>query len=461
MLSPIFTLCKTAKFHIIEVAVTGECKPKINIQLDWNCDYTRTIIESTCARRPWCTLNPPTRTDCCSGLTLQVADFENIIWENVVSGQHRASSYLVRKGLSRKAQLSLQIRRHVAKNPKSILRNAVPHTVIIETWNAFDDVKIDFGFGLSTSFDFPSMQRAPLRERLEWILNELHHSHFNFSDDQEQPVYILKPSVTNKGADISLITSWDELLDTLGAASDLREWVLQHYLANPLLLQDGHKFHLRVYILCVGALRVFVFQDILVLFAAHKYESNAFANMFAHLTNTARGIQDTTFDELRYIKLVRDLPKMLCNEYPKRFPSLEVALAFTQSVLDQVHVITSTLFAAYESEYSIFCPMPNCFELYGLDFFVADDGRVSLLEINPGPDFMQTGERLRNVIIQLWEQTFRIIVDTSVLDANVPFQAFEEYWKAFGAQHAADFVMVYSKEWSVNKLQGGPVISLH
>jgi tubulin--tyrosine ligase len=43
------------------------------------------------------------------------------------------------------------------------------------------------------------------------------------------------------------------------------------YISNPLLL-GGHKFHLRVYILCVGALKVFVFDQILVLIAAHKYD---------------------------------------------------------------------------------------------------------------------------------------------------------------------------------------------
>eukprot|EP01034_Spumella_vulgaris_P045608 gene45608-56821_t len=39
--------------------------------------------------------------------------------------------------------------------------------------------------------------------------------------------------------------------------------------------------------------------------------------------------------------------------------------------------------------------MANCYELYGLDFMVDNNMAVSLLEVNPGPDFKQTGDRLR------------------------------------------------------------------
>ena len=34
-------------------------------------------------------------------------------------------------------------------------------------------------------------------------------------------------------------------------APDLREWVVQRYIGNPLLV-GGRKFHLRAYVLCVG-----------------------------------------------------------------------------------------------------------------------------------------------------------------------------------------------------------------
>ena len=108
---------------------------------------------------------------------VQLSDFENIQWENVLAGYGRASSFIVRsascpslfpftialnfkpfdrKGLSRKAQLrwrkriisllsfidfylilkfhaySMQIRRHCSKHPNSTLKAAIPYTIILD-----------------------------------------------------------------------------------------------------------------------------------------------------------------------------------------------------------------------------------------------------------------------------------------------------------------------------------------
>lgn len=56
----------------------------------------------------------------------------------------RANSYFIRKGLSRKAQLSYYLKKFTSKNPKSILRRAVPESLVIDTWEAFED-KMNFG----------------------------------------------------------------------------------------------------------------------------------------------------------------------------------------------------------------------------------------------------------------------------------------------------------------------------
>lgn len=455
VLSPLFELKATDRFQVVELRTASPSSAwnvpqDVNILLNWNCPYTGAIIRATAGRRPWCKVKGQ---DCPTGI--EVADFEHILWEEVIAGKHSASSYLVRKGLSRKAQLSLQIRRFVAKHPQSVLCAAVPKTAIIETWNAFEDVKIDI-CGLSAAFDLPSMSRAPLRERLHWALSELHSTHFASDDRDPQQVYILKPSVTNKGADISLVRDWEQLLDALEAVPDQREWVLQHYLADPLTVSGGHKFHLRVYVLCVGALRVFVFQDMLVLIAARPYRPDDLTDLYGHLTNTARAAESDNFDETKFVKLLSDLPSLIRKQHPQYSQAAAEALAV--SVRQQINTITAELFAAYENEYSVFCPMPHCFELFGLDFMVSEGGQVSLLEVNPGPDFVQTGERLRGVIVQLWEQTFRIVADTAVLQPHST--GFDELWERQGSRVAPDFRMVYAKEWSVSKLQGGAGMTL-
>ena len=97
-----------------------------------------------------------------------------------------------------------------------------------------------------------------------------------------------------------------------------------------------------------------------------------------------------------------------------------------------MHAITSELFAAYESEYTVFAPMPHCFELFGLDFLVDASCGVHLLEVNPGPDFRQTGDRLKRVIVDLWEGTCALVLD--------------------GQAEAQHFTKVYDEAWSAAKI---------
>jgi hypothetical protein len=76
-------------------------------------------------------------------------------------------------------------------------------------------------------FDSPQLLQAPLRARLEWCLEE---AKAVFEEgDRTHWLWILKPSVTNKGADISVLPGgrWGAVLDALEGVPAVREWVLQ------------------------------------------------------------------------------------------------------------------------------------------------------------------------------------------------------------------------------------------
>ena len=62
--------------------------------------------------------------------------------------------------------------------------------------------------------------------------------------DPDPPLWILKPSATNKGSGILLVRVYDEALEAVYEESMIREWVLQRYVSPPLLL-GGRKFHIR------------------------------------------------------------------------------------------------------------------------------------------------------------------------------------------------------------------------
>ena len=87
-------------------------------------------------------------------------------------------------------------------------------------------------------------------------------------------------------------------------------------------------------------------------------------------------------------------------------------------LVSQMKALIAALFQAAFSETS-FQPLPNCFELYGIDFVFgyrgdADDAlqpQAYLLEVNCGPDLAHVGQRLLPNGIRLYEDVFRVAID--------------------------------------------------
>lgn len=79
---------------------------------------------------------------------------------------------------------------------------------------------------------------------------------------------------------------------------------------------------------------------------------------------------------------------------PGSTPAEQAATAI--SVLyGKMRTAVARFFDSYRGETSGFMPLPNAFELYGIDFLVDEDLNPWLLEFNPGPDLKQTGGRLK------------------------------------------------------------------
>jgi tubulin--tyrosine ligase len=71
-----------------------------------------------------------------------------------------------------------------------------------------------------------------------------------------------------------------------------------------------------------------------------------------------------------------------------------------------------------------FQPLPNAFELFGLDFMVDAEGTTWLMEVNAFPDFAQTGDELQDLVKNLMED----VVDVAIK----PFFRVEEGSKSSG-----------------------------
>ncbi|KAG2377341.1 hypothetical protein C9374_009252 [Naegleria lovaniensis] len=359
---------------------------------------------------------------------VQWDEYENIAWNLVMSHEPssslgleksktplRCNYYCVRKGLIRKAQFASVLNRYMTKKldkqETTCLKRSIPETYLYE----LDDPEY-FDESLYDIYEVVESLQENERKLQEGELMNL-------------TTWILKPSITNKGAEIFIFNSLEALRnyftqkheqhrseeeedeEQLDEDKDLsseqhvdlrqlREWVIQRYVDRPLLLCGGRKFHLRVYVVSVGALQVYVYDQILALFALRPFDMTRVNDTFSHITNTCVQVNEVDFKESESVKLFWNLDKEDAEH---------ISRTQLERIFEQVKEITGETFAAVSGELN-FMPLPHCFELYGLDFLVDENHQVYLLEVNAGPDFKQTGKELDSVIYNLFKQTAKVVL---------------------------------------------------
>lgn len=355
------------------------------------------------------------------GPLLQFRSYEAIDFEFALEKSDcLINAYVIRKALIRKHFLSTTIANWVVKHPDSVLKKHFKPAVDFELDYAefLDDALVE-AFELRESFE----KNADLepRDRDWWILKpgmsdrgqgirlfsteeELRSIFEEWevdepSDDEDEEAQ--NPTVdAMAGLEISGETTNSDYVIT----SQLRHFIAQPYIHPPLLLpsSENRKFHIRTYVLAVGALRVYVYKPMLALFATEPYappwEND---DLKAHLTNTC--LQETGERE-GSVRLFWDLDEALPTFVnPKG--------SWKDDVFSQICAITGEVFEAASRGMMVhFQPLPNAFELFGLDFMVDEHGVSYLLEVNAFPDFKQTGDDLKMVIEGLFTDVVEVAI---------------------------------------------------
>ncbi|KAG2077141.1 TTL-domain-containing protein [Suillus decipiens] len=342
--------------------------------------------------------------------------------DNVLS-----SSYTIRKALIRKHYLARCIHSYLTKHLDSVLKDAVPRT-----W----DLEISYADELDEMWS----------DQLWDLGNEI--------DASESQWWILKPGMADRGMGIRLFNSKDSLYqifeefeeysededqtgDTSVIISQLRHFVIQEYIPSPLLLDpnerssvsalgppenlQGHKFHLRAYFVASGALQLFMYDRVLALFASVPYASpmkkgdvnNAALeniDLTPHLTNTS--LQIDRGEE--GVRLLDELSG--CHILSGH--GTDCGALFTPEDIENIKVqMSSVLAETFKAALEMpihFQPLPNAFELYGVDFLVSHEPtgldslgnsrifQIKLLEINSEPAIELTGRRLHRILEDLF-----------------------------------------------------------
>lgn len=336
---------------------------------------------------------------------LQIGAYESLPFEHIMlhSDTSLTNAYIIRKALIRKHYLSTTAYNWVTKNPSSILKTNVKPACEFELDYAefLDDALVE-AWELQASFQSNGGKEA---EDREW--------------------WILKPGMSDRGQGIRLFSTEEELQsifeeweadapnsDDEGeeessasikdkddggdyiVTSHLRHFIAQPYIHPPLLLKDNpRKFHIRTYVLAVGALKVYVYKDMLALFASTPYippwSTTESSDLSAHLTNTCLQTGD-------HDGSIHSFFSLSATSFPSNITQ--------DGIFKQVCETTGEIFEAAAKGMMVhFQTLPNAFEVFGLDFLVDEKGTAWLLEVNAFPDFKQTGEELSGVVADLWE----------------------------------------------------------
>ncbi|OMH79936.1 putative tubulin-tyrosine ligase [Zancudomyces culisetae] len=361
--------------------------------------------------------------------TVYWVEYEDLPFEKILESERAGDSkiiscaYCIRKGLIRKVQVANNINYYNSKHKDSSLISGTPFTWIFE----LDD--IDY-------LDEVLIDNYDLKMKLE----ENESKEVGVVEGQSNKErFIIKPSITNKGEGIHIFDSIEGLEQILenefsmasdsedeeceeseeeeesttaqrqnqggllmagNITSQLKEFVVQKYVDNPILLRKygERKFHIRVYVLAMERMNVYVYREMLALFATNKYNTNDINDTHAHITNTC--VQPDG------VKQIENEAEGLVH----RFWDLGPDAIDVEHVYRQIKDLTGDLFKAVLSQPTSFQPWENCFEVFGLDFLVDSNQRAIFLEANAYPDFKQTGSKFDYLI----EGFFACVVKTLV-----------------------------------------------
>lgn len=417
--------------------------PAFYALVDYEDDYVQPLLLSAFKRLPCKLITALSSLPTPTAPLLQYRAYESLDFAHALSNPQTSlvNSYVIRKALIRKHYLSHTISSWLVKHPDSILKSHFKASVDFEIdYAEFLDEALVEAWELHESFT----RNAELQQIEQDLPDDEKERRGN-----EKEWWILKPGMSDRGQGIRLFSTLDELQgifedwdpdsdsdhddddargedeeqkqkqttsNTQGIiTSHLRHFVAQPYIHPPLLLNSenaagNRKFHLRVYVLAVGALKVYVYPEMLALFAADEYHSpssssttsaSAADELSRHLTNTC--LQDGTREGS--VQRFWELPSNLQNQSPSGDWKCDI---FTQicSVAGEVFE------AAARGQMVHFQPLPNAFELFGLDFLVDTDLSAWLLEVNAFPDMKQTGSELREGVVGgLIEEIVRVGVE--------------------------------------------------
>ena len=158
-----------------------------------------------------------------------------------------------------------------------------------------------------------------------------------------------------------------------------KDWVLQEYINNPLLVK-GRKFHIRIYYL-VYRTEAFVYNVGKIITAGEKYKREDYSNKKIHDSHITDSLQGMFFPES--LKLTKKREKEVWGQIIELFKDIKKL-----------------------GKFECFPESKDCYQIFGADLMITDNYQVKMLELNTKLGFNEfEGIRFNKYLIENEMQT--------------------------------------------------------
>ena len=216
-------------------------------------------------------------------------------------------------------------------------------------------------------------------------------------DTKDYNIWIVKPVGKSRGNGIFLIDNISDvpLNDT---------FLVQKYLSNPLLLDEGYKFDMRIYCLVtsVNPLEMFLYKDGFARVSNELYSMDI-SNIKVHLTNAA--IQNRQAKKSNNYEKIYGGSKISLDMLKYKLKK-QYKVDFAHVIWPQVKDIITKVFICCQNDIP-YCP--STFEMFGFDVIIDSNLKCWLLEINSSPSLERSNVLDDEIKLPLVKDIIKII----------------------------------------------------
>ena len=227
--------------------------------------------------------------------------------------------------------------------------------------------------------------------------------------------WIVKPGEnSNRGWGISVVHDMQEVRQLVATAGGInavgyqKTFIVQKYIDNPFLIHR-RKFDFRVYALvtCINkTLKGYFYEDGYIRTSSKEFDLENLDDKFIHLTNDAIQKQGEDFGKFENCNKLSysDFQRYL-NQYHG-----ELEIDVLKHIVPQMkRLVVDTIRATcYKLDPK---RLMNSFEVFGYDFMLDDEFKLSLIEVNTNPCLETESPLLARIIPELIDNTFKIVLD--------------------------------------------------